>query len=150
MERSATELKSFQEKFLIPQLTVAHTNSWVLSVRPEQITYGSTVISSRLGKMSLSELTPEEGGELTSLLGKIENIMCESYKAERLNVLCLMMVDPVVHFHVIPRYSKPLNMHGLDWVDADYPAPVQIRPAPTSMTSLTEIVSELSGKLLDT
>ena len=32
-----------------------------------------------------------------------------------------MMVDPEVHFHVIPRYSKPVEFAGEVFVDPDWP-----------------------------
>jgi diadenosine tetraphosphate (Ap4A) HIT family hydrolase len=35
----------------------------------------------------------------------------------------LMMVDPTVHFHVIPRYSEPRDWGGLQFADAGWPGP---------------------------
>ena len=35
----------------------------------------------------------------------------------------LMMVDPNVHFHVIPRYEGTRAWAGLDFPDAGWPGP---------------------------
>ena len=35
----------------------------------------------------------------------------------------LMMVDPHVHFHVIPRYASQRDFLGLSFVDQDWPKP---------------------------
>jgi len=41
----------------------------------------------------------------------------------------LMMVDPDVHFHVIPRYSSPREASGLVYADAGWPGPPALEPA---------------------
>lgn len=33
----------------------------------------------------------------------------------------LMMQDKEVHFHVIPRHSKEINMFGIIWSDISWP-----------------------------
>ena len=33
----------------------------------------------------------------------------------------LMMVDPNVHFHVIPRYSRPRNWNNIAFPDEGWP-----------------------------
>jgi diadenosine tetraphosphate (Ap4A) HIT family hydrolase len=38
----------------------------------------------------------------------------------------LMMVDPNVHFHVIPRYSEPRSWGGIDFPDAGWPGPPRV------------------------
>ena len=41
----------------------------------------------------------------------------------------LMMVDPHVHFHVIPRYEGPRTFAGLEFVDAGWPGPPDLKSA---------------------
>jgi diadenosine tetraphosphate (Ap4A) HIT family hydrolase len=48
---------------------------------------------------------------------------------ERINYLMLMMVDPDVHFHVIPRYSTPREFAGQAFPDAGWPGPPALEPA---------------------
>ena len=40
---------------------------------------------------------------------------------ERINYLMLMMVDPHVHFHVIPRYSGTRTIAGMEVTDHGWP-----------------------------
>ena len=39
----------------------------------------------------------------------------------KINYLMLMMVDPHVHFHVIPRYEGKREFEGLQFPDAGWP-----------------------------
>ena len=41
----------------------------------------------------------------------------------------LMMVDPNVHFHVIPRYSEPRSWNGIEFPDAGWPGPPELGSA---------------------
>ena len=44
-------------------------------------------------------------------------------KYEKINYLMLMMVDPDVHFHVIPRYAGARDHAGASFPDAGWPGP---------------------------
>ena len=48
---------------------------------------------------------------------------------ERINYLMLMMVDPDVHFHVIPRYDGSRSFGALAFADAGWPGPPALEPA---------------------
>ncbi len=39
----------------------------------------------------------------------------------------LMMVDPNVHFHVIPRYSQPRSWRNCSFADEGWPGPPQLK-----------------------
>jgi len=41
----------------------------------------------------------------------------------------LMMVDPHVHFHVIPRYSGNRSLAGVDIADHGWPGPPDLKSA---------------------
>ena len=42
---------------------------------------------------------------------------------DKINYLMLMMVDPDVHFHVLPRYSGTRTLLGVTYPDAGWPGP---------------------------
>ncbi|MNC89705.1 hypothetical protein D3C83_56830 [compost metagenome] len=42
--------------------------------------------------------------------------------ADKINWLLLMMVDPDVHFHVLPRYSGARQFAGMTFTDPGWPA----------------------------
>jgi diadenosine tetraphosphate (Ap4A) HIT family hydrolase len=41
----------------------------------------------------------------------------------------LMMVDPDVHFHVLPRYSGARDFAGTRFADDGWPGPPKLEPA---------------------
>lgn len=122
------DLVEFRAKFRLDELEIARTPGWILSLRPGQITLGAMILSLASGARNHADLTPEEGAGLAAGLGMAERLAREVYGAVRINALCLMMQDPVVHFHILPRYDAPCTRHGRQWEDADWPRPPTIRP----------------------
>jgi len=56
----------------------------------------------------------------------------------------LMMVDPNVHFHVIPRYSEPRRWNGVEFPDAGWPGPPQLGAAiPLAPDQVATMAAEL-------
>jgi diadenosine tetraphosphate (Ap4A) HIT family hydrolase len=135
----------FRKKFQLDKLTILQNEHWILSVRPEQLTLGSMVLSSAKGKVELSQLSAEEGAEMVRLLGIAERLAKEKFGAVRINVLCLMMQDPLVHFHILPRYKKNVVFNDDVWIDKDYPKPPAIKPIITD----DKVLSEVSKLLRD-
>ena len=60
---------------------------------------------------------------------QIEAMLAESVRYEKINYLMLMMVDPHVHFHVIPRYEGERGHNGLTIADAGWPGPPDLKSA---------------------
>lgn len=116
-------MQEFADKFALSTLTVARYDHWVVSVRPVQTTLGALVLSLGRPCAALGELTPDEGAELAVICRDIESVLTEFVEYERINYLCLMMVDHQVHFHVLPRYSSTRSFQGVDFPDAGWPGP---------------------------
>jgi len=53
----------------------------------------------------------------------VERTLRDFVAYERINYLMLMMVDPDVHFHVIPRYPDTRSLLGVEYRDAGWPGP---------------------------
>lgn len=147
MARETPELQAFREKFRLDDLTLETRGGWVLSLRPAQLTLGSMVLSLASGGQDLAGLTAAEGAGLAEGLGRAERLAREGLGAERINALCLMMMDPVVHFHILPRYAAPVERHGVTWQDADYPGPPVIRPVDTPEPLLMALRDDLKALL---
>ncbi len=95
---------------------------WVVLFRDKQVTIGSVIIMSKhLDKQSLGALTPEAWSQFGEVCKDVEAALTSAFGAEKFNYLALMMFDPEVHFHVIPRYSKPVEFAGEVFVDPDWP-----------------------------
>lgn len=114
---------AFLRKFQIERLTVMSVGSWVVSVRPEQVTVGSLVLSLARPCSAFGQLTRAEGADLAAAFRAIEKLCAASFRPDRINYLALMMVDSQVHFHVIPRYTRAIVLGGLSFVDRDWPKP---------------------------
>jgi diadenosine tetraphosphate (Ap4A) HIT family hydrolase len=143
-------LADFAGKFRLDDLHLADCGGWRLSLRPGQLTLGSLVLSLRSGATDLAALSPEEGRDMAAGFGLAETLLRETYGAVRLNLLCLMMQDPVVHFHILPRYDRSIERHGAIWTDADWPGPPTIRPVQTDEPVLQAILAELrAGRIAD-
>ncbi|MCD8561843.1 HIT family protein [Candidatus Saccharibacteria bacterium] len=96
---------------------------WVVLFRDKQVTIGSVIIMSKeLDKNSLGDVTPEAWSEFGVVSTFVETTITKAFGAEKFNYLALMMYDPEVHFHVIPRYSKPVNFAGREFIDPDWPS----------------------------
>lgn len=121
-----SELTKFKEKFRIPELTIREYRHWTWSLRPTQPTLCATVISARREASNFSDLTAEECAELAIVAKELERRVRSAFSYDKINYLMLMMVDPQVHFHVIPRYAQPREFGGSTWTDANWPKPPDV------------------------
>ena len=114
------------EKFGYPSTLVKEFDHWVVLLRPAQITLGSLVLAAKSNAIAYSGLPREAFAEQAEAVAMIEQALTAFVSYERINYLMLMMVDPNVHFHVIPRYAEPRQWDGIDLPDAGWPG--QLRP----------------------
>jgi len=119
------ENKEFREKFCVEELSIKVQEHWTLSLRPNQVTLGSMVISSNAGQTSFSSLPTLAAEGLLEMFRDCERVAF-GFGADKVNIMALMMVDPVVHFHVFPRYAKVVSFGGRKWEDAEWPAPLSL------------------------
>jgi diadenosine tetraphosphate (Ap4A) HIT family hydrolase len=108
--------------FGYPRTLVAESDRWVVLVRPKQPTLGSLVLVCKEPATAFSALTPEAFAELGQMVGKVEPLLKRFVDYGKINYLMLMMVDPDVHFHVIPRYEGAREHEGRSFTDAGWPA----------------------------
>lgn len=141
------ELEAFRETFRLDELTVVDGAHWVVSVRPGQLTLGSLVVSSRAGLVDFAALDADAGAALAAAFGDVERAARELFGAVRVNFVALMMKDPVVHFHALPRYDRDVERYGRVWQDADWPGPPTFGPAPTPDEVLASLATDLRAAL---
>lgn len=108
-------------KFGWPQTLVREFDHWVVLARPAQPTLGSLVLASKSDATAFGDLPADAHAELKAATSAIEAALARTVGYERLNYLMLMMVDPHVHFHVIPRYQDPRDWSGREFVDVGWP-----------------------------
>ena len=113
-------------KFGYPTTRVAEYVSWTVLLRPQQVTLGALVLGCRESATAFSDIGQEAFTELKIVTGDIESVLARAFEYDKLNYLMLMMVDPHVHFHVIPRYGEPRTFNGVSFPDPGWPAPPQL------------------------
>ncbi|MBW4331292.1 HIT family protein [Stakelama sp. CBK3Z-3] len=128
------------EKFGYPATLLRQWEHWVLLLRPAQPTLGSCVLAAKSDAIRFGDLSAEAHAELKSATGETEAMLTKAIGYEKLNYLMLMMVDPHVHFHVIPRYGETRSRDGVDYVDAGWPKMpdlgAAVTPAPEARDQL--------------
>jgi diadenosine tetraphosphate (Ap4A) HIT family hydrolase len=130
------------EKFGYPDAMVKRFEHWLVLVRPAQPTLGSLVLVCTDDAAFFGEISEAAATELKLASSEIERVLREAFGWERINYLMLMMVDPDVHFHVLPRYSESKSYAGHQFEDATWPGPPDI-------TAANPFPDELKQSLID-
>jgi diadenosine tetraphosphate (Ap4A) HIT family hydrolase len=115
-------LTEFSVTFRVQELTIERFDHWVWSVRPVHCTLGAGVLSLARLCTELGSVTRDEAAELADAACTLEQRLKEAFQPDRVNYLMLMMVDPQLHFHVIPRYATARKLGGIAWLDSSWPA----------------------------
>lgn len=110
------------EKFGWPETKIAEDEHWGVMLRPEQPTLGSLVLACKEPVTAFGEVSAEGHASLGRMSKALEAMLKGAIGYEKLNYLMLMMVDPDVHMHVIPRYEGARSHEGLEISDAGWPA----------------------------
>ena len=109
------------EKFGYPASLLHEYRRWVVLLRPAQPTLGSLVLACKEDATSLGSVSSAAYAELSTAIADLERVLRQAFDFRKINYLALMMVDPHVHFHVIPRYSEPRDFEGARCADAAWP-----------------------------
>ena len=132
-------------RFGYPETLIREYEHWLVLLREPQATLGSLVLCAKSEATEFSALSMEAHTEMGKVVGEIEDALKAAFAYEKINYLMLMMVDPNVHFHVIPRYSQPRSACGLTIPDPGWPALPQLGEAqeltPTERDALLAHIS---------
>jgi diadenosine tetraphosphate (Ap4A) HIT family hydrolase len=110
-------------------------------LRPAQVTLGALVLAAKSEELAFSALPDEAFAEFPLVIREIEQGLGEFRPYDRINYLMLMMVDPHVHFHVLPRYALPQKFAGSQFLDAGWPGPPDLKSA-------TDVAEGVRARLL--
>jgi len=79
------------------------------------------VLAAKSDATAFGDLPGDAHAELKAVTAAIEAALTRAVNYAKINYLMLMMVDPHVHFHVIPRYEGERSAAGLTIADAGWP-----------------------------
>ncbi len=109
-------------RFGYPETLIREYEYWVVLLREQQVTLGSLVLCAKSEATAFSALSSDAFSEMGIVICDIERALKAAFEYNKINYLMLMMVDPNVHFHVIPRYAEERSACGLIITDTGWPA----------------------------
>lgn len=104
-----------------PATLVHEYAHWVVLLRPAQPTLGALVLAAKGDATAFGDLPDAAHAELKVVTADIEAALTAAVGYAKINYLMLMMVDPHVHFHVLPRYEGSREQAGVSVPDAGWP-----------------------------
>lgn len=120
-----------QTKFGYPETLIAETDHWSIQTRPAQPSLGALVLVCKDPVTAFGAVSPEAFADLQRAIARIEAMLQAAIGYQRINYLMLMMVDPDVHFHVLPRYEGEKSLGGLHVTDQSWPGAPDLSKAVT-------------------
>ena len=114
------------KKFGYPELLVKEYDHWYLLCRFKQVTLGSMILICKEQTDAFSKISNAAFAELPIAIREIETNTKKLFQNDKINYLMLMMVDPEVHFHIIPRYANDKEFEGIIFKDSEWPKKADI------------------------
>lgn len=135
------------EKFGYPSTLIHDYAHWVVLLRPKQATLGALILACKEEVLAWSEISAEATAELAKITKDIEGVLKTDFDYKKINYLMLMMVDPHVHFHVLPRYDSVKRFAGADFDDPGWPAVPNLgHAAELSAQQFADLLEHLKGR----
>jgi diadenosine tetraphosphate (Ap4A) HIT family hydrolase len=132
-------------RFGYPQTVIREYDHWLVLLREPQATLGSLILCAKADVTEFSALPAAAFAEMDTVVKEMEQALKAAFSYDKINYMMLMMVDPNVHFHVIPRYSKTPSACGLGIPDPGWPALPQLgeglQVTPEQRDALREYIS---------
>jgi len=137
----------FINKFKVDELKIYETDYWIWSLRPGQATIGSGVLSLKRECQDFDKLKPAEFSDLNNIIKVIEPTLRKSFNYDKINYLMLMMVDDQIHYHIIPRYEKEIEMFDKKWIDKGWPKLPVLSVEESNLEELNKIKNYIKENL---
>jgi len=115
------------------------SDHWTVLLRPKQVTVGSCVLVANRHVESLADLTDDEARALRDMVRRMEQLLHSKLQSDKINYLALMMKDPHLHFHVIPRYETDREIDGRVWQDSSWPKAPDLSVTVSEPAALAEV-----------
>ena len=125
------QLNPTQLRFEYPDLLVKDYPHWSVTLRRHQVTLGALVLIAKSDATAWPDIGTDAFTELSQVTSAIERTLGSAFAYDKINYLMLMMVDPNVHFHVLPRYGRERNFEGVNFEDAGWPKAPNLGAGPT-------------------
>jgi diadenosine tetraphosphate (Ap4A) HIT family hydrolase len=138
---------AFHDKYKTNELVVLDGLRWRWSLRPIQSTLGASLLSVRGRAQRWADIDKDACAEMLQMVKLIEEVIPRQFKARKMNYVMLMLIDPLLHFHILPRYSESREFFGESWTDASWPGPPNLGGTEAPMPTLRGIRDHLKTGL---
>lgn len=129
-------------KFGYPGTLIADYSSWVVLLRPQQATLGALILANKEPVQTFGDVSAAGCEELARVTRDIEHALRAAFAFDKINYLMLMMVDPDVHFHVIPRYADVRSFDRIEFEDQGWPGPPRLDHATATDAAINKRLVE--------
>ncbi len=110
-------------------ITLLETQHWKVLLNPDQRDLGKSLVILKAEKKSLAELNQLEWEDFGLVVARCEAAITASFGPTHFNWQCLMnnsfapgsTEKTHVHWHIAPRYEKPVTVEEYTLVDDNYP-----------------------------
>lgn len=133
------------QKFEYPRTLIKEFKFWTVQLRPKQVTLGSLVLINKSEALHLGELSDAEWAEFAEVSSLAERLLKKVFSPDKFNYLALMMKDPNVHFHMIPRYERDVKFAGQTFTDPDWPGATNMQAISVGGGVFDRILDELKA-----
>lgn len=106
---------------------IFETERWMVSLSSDQGYLGRCYVTLKEHKSDLADLTTEEWLEFSGVVKTLEEATRQAFGATLFNWGCLMNnafqsspALPHIHWHVRPRYQKPVLFEDIEFVDPEF------------------------------
>lgn len=135
------------QKFDLQNNLIKEYTHWMLLLRKNHVKVGSCVAILKRDAFPLSEVRPEEMAEYALIAQEIETALKKTFNPHLVQHLMLMFVDKHIHFHILPRYTEPVDFGGVIWEDDNAADPLIQRREDLSQNILNQIKETLASHL---
>lgn len=139
----AQQPNATMSKFGAPTTSIREYDYWTVLLRPKQATLGALILAAREPAGSFGALSAAACSELAAVTAAAEKALSAAFGYDKINYLMLMMNDPDVHFHVLPRYAQARSFEGASYTDPGW-------PGPPDLGHVNDTDEATNGRLVDT
>jgi len=135
------------DTFDADNLLLKEYTHWKLVLRNRNKTLGNCVAILKRHIEAFKDITDEEMQEFAYVVRDIEHATKQAFDYDIMNYNILMLGDKHLHYHIIPRYAKPIIFAGVTWTDDWWPKPAGTNKEPVPANVLQLVQTALQKQL---
>jgi len=128
-------------------LTIKEYPLWTAEISDSPTPIGWTYIILKRHIEYFDELTNKELIELKEIIRELKKMLVKSFNPDWFNVMQLGNGGRHMHFHLVPRFKRPVKFDGKTFRDPDYGRMIVDRYKPAKEEFLKKLRDYLKGNL---